>query len=128
MRRLVALLLLALGAASVYADDCGINVPLTAFADEEITVSTSAKGLTQATYAPDLAGGGGGNAVMALITLSGANLRMRFTGAAATTDLGNVVIANSSVLVCQADLPHVSMIRDDSTDVEVTVTYFRRIQ
>ena len=123
--RLIAAIALLVFANVAQADDpdCakGQNFVLVAFADEEIAVSTAAKALTTATYNPS----GATNASMALITVDLADVRMRFSGSAATTDAGHVVADGSSVKVCTAELPLVSMIRDGGTDAEVTVTYWR---
>lgn len=95
---------------------------LSAFASETITVSTSAVGLTAATYNP---GNGQNPASAALVAVNTNNLRAWFDGSAPTTSAGIIVAAGQSFVVCGIPgLQKLKMIRDDASDVEVAVQYF----
>lgn len=101
---------------------------LVAFASEEITVSTTAVGLTENTYAPDNASGRPWqtDARRAFITIAGAAMRYLMDGTTATTDLGHVLADGGSLTVNGIDnIRNFSAIRDAATDVEMTVTYSR---
>lgn len=101
----------------------GNSVP---FVRETITVSTSAVGLTRATYAP---GGGVNPATVALISVQGGeNVRVWFDGTAPTTSAGIVIQSGQSLYVCGPVLGTFKAIRDDSADAEIAVQYFNVAQ
>ena len=96
------------------------------FARETITVSTTAVGLTLATYRP---GGGVNPATVALISVQGGqNVRVWFDGTAPTTSAGIVVASGQSFYVCGTVLGTFKAIRDDASDSELAVQYFNVAQ
>jgi len=123
--RLIAAIALLAFANVAQADDpdCnpGSDAVLQSFASEEITVSTTAKILTAATYAPT----GAQRASLAFMTISGAAARARFDGIAPTTEVGHVIADGSGIKVCTVDIAKFQIIRDDAVDVELSVTYYR---
>lgn len=128
MRKVFYLILILILAATVFppspaparADDCvgngAVSVP---FAKETIAVSTSAIGLTEATYNPT----DGPKATEALIGVQAANIRVWFDGTAPTTTAGQVFVAGQSFVVCALTLRKFLAIRDDAADAELAVTY-----
>lgn len=96
------------------------------FVRETITVSTSAIGLTRATYTP---GGGVNPATVALISVQGGyNVRVWFDGTAPTTSAGIVIASGQTVYVCGSVLGTFKAIRDDASDAELAVQYFNVAQ
>jgi len=90
--------------------------PLSAFADETITVSTTAVGFTQATYA---------DAKAASMVTAGGPIRIRLSGSLPTSTIGYEAADGSSVDVEGAgDIANFRMIRSGGADVTVFVTYW----
>lgn len=95
---------------------------LVVFADEQITVSTTAVGFTSATYAP----AGLRPADMAVVTLETADLRYRSNGLNPTSAVGTAFPAPSTILVCgNVNISRVKFIRAGSVDGIITVQYSR---
>lgn len=98
------------------------------FASEQLTVSTTAVGLTAATYAPTT---GRPAAQYALITHDGTanNVRFLFDGTAPTTTRGHRLANTAGIakieLYGTATLRRFLAIREGGTDVPLDVTYCR---
>ena len=106
--------------APARADDCvGNGAVAVPFAKETIAVSTTAIGLTAATYNPT----DGPKATEALIGVQAANVRVWFDGSTPTTTAGQVFVSGQSFVVCALTLRKFLAIRDDGTDAELAVTY-----
>lgn len=89
----------------------------TAFETEALTVSTTAVGLTAATYA---------RAASCFFTNTGAAVRFLYDGTTPTTSLGHVLADGGSFsLDGVGNNSQIEFIRDDATDSEVTVTCAR---
>jgi len=126
MRRILAVLgLFTLFASPVRADDPSCNPTsssvLVAFAFEEITVSTTVKILTRATWKPT----DGTGAVMAFITFADAAARFNVDGSVPSTTSGHIAADASSLKICTDSIGKFQVIRDDGTDVEMSVSYYR---
>lgn len=88
---------------------------------EEITVSTTKQGLTTAKIFPS-----GGQAKGGLITIHDQDVRICFMGTDPTSTLGHRVAAGDAVWVWGADvLKTLEIIREDGSDAEVEVSYWR---
>lgn len=96
------------------------------FTRETITVSTTAVGLTRATYAP---GNGVNPATVALISVQGGqDVRVWFDGTAPTDSVGIILVDGQSLYVCGNVLGTFKAIRDGSADAELAVQYFNVAQ
>jgi hypothetical protein len=85
---------------------------------EAITVSTTALGLTLANYQ---------GAVAAEITVENGPIRFRTDGVAATATVGHLLSAGSVLYIDNPnELAKLSMIRDDTVDGDISVSYFNR--
>jgi hypothetical protein len=124
MRFLMTVLALFLAPAVYAQTSCteGQNYVPVPFAKEEITVSTTAVGLTAATYKPT----GSGAAVMAFITIDTDTLRFWLDGSIPTSTVGHAAANPSSLVLCEASLPRALFIRSGAADAKLRVTYFRR--
>lgn len=124
MRRLflLALLVLAGTASAQNYSDCqtGQNFVPVAFAKETITVSSTAIGLTKATYNPAASGR---TALVAFMTVAADNIRVWFDGSIPTATVGHLITSGSGLMICSADLPKFLAIRQ-TTDATVSVTYY----
>lgn len=86
-------------------------------AKEEITVSSTAKTLTSATY---------GNYTRALIQCQDANVRYWLDGSTPTTTSGYVLYRGEYLELHSAtELENFKAIRDDSTDAVLAVSYYK---
>jgi len=93
------------------------------FAQEEITVSTVAVGLTTATYAMT----GWGNAQKAVIQVLTAGIRCRTDGTAPTSSTGFAESVGSSFeLENEAEIVNFKAIRSGAGDAKIVVTYYRK--
>ena len=99
----------------------GMRTVLVAFAFEEITVSTTVKILTRATWKPT----DGTGAVMAFITFADAAARFNVDGSVPSTTSGHIAADASSLKICTDSIGKFQVIRDDGTDVEMSVSYYR---
>lgn len=131
MRKL--LLALSLLLVSLSTPVFGQNAPcpniyyeLEAFADEALTVSSTSLALTSATHQP---GTNSNNwAQMAILVVETNSIRIRSTGSAPTSSVGQLVQADSQIILCGTKtLTNFRMIRV-SSDAPVYATYFRRRQ
>lgn len=87
---------------------------------QELTVSSAATGIT----VPSACSSGIQFAKKAMCSISGASVRMRMDGTDPDTDTGHVVVDGSFIYLNNPkDIADVSLIRDASTDAEVTCTY-----
>lgn len=94
-----------------------VNRAPTAFATEELTVSTTAIGLTAATYA---------RAASCFFSSNGAAVRFLYDGTTPTSDIGHVLADGGSFsLEGVGNNSQIEFIRDDATDSEVTITCAR---
>ena len=122
MRKLLVVLLL-LWAGSVEAQTCNgfTGTPIKPFAYEAITVSSSSKALTAATYDT-----GALKAVMAYMTLETASIRFRVDGGAPTTAVGHLVTqaSNVSLTVCGETAIRAFRAIATGTDASLLVTYY----
>lgn len=85
---------------------------------EPITVAAVAIGCTLATA---------GDANHALITSEGANFRYRIDGTDPTASVGHLVLAGAVMhLEGKSEITNFRAIRDDSTDITLSVTYDKR--
>lgn len=95
------------------------------FAFESVTVSTSAVGLTSATYAP----AGEQAAVEAFVTVETAAIAYLFDGTTPTvgaTILGHQASSTASFRIRSAsDIQNFLAIRTGGSDATIRVTYFR---
>lgn len=126
MARLILIGILAFACCgTLQAADCTQQqvTPLKAFAQEAITVSTSAVKFTVATFSP----GSGGGAMEAFVTIATSDIRVLFDGTAPTSTTGHKFQANGTFTVCGPDIPNLQMIRDTGagSDAVVTVSYLR---
>lgn len=97
---------------------------LVCFALEQKTISTSALGLTSATFAPD----GQKAATAALITNENDTIRWRCDGGDATDVIGHELKADKAVSLGQVDaMSKFSAIKSDGAtgDSIITVSYWR---
>ena len=93
------------------------------FAQEEITVSTAAVGLTAATYAMT----GWGNAQKAIIQVLNASIRCKTDGGDPTSSTGFAESAGSSfALESEAEIVNFKAIRASGSDAKIIVTYYRK--
>lgn len=97
--------------------DCG-NVNAVPFAHETLTVSSTSKILTAATYNPT----DPPRASEALISVNTNSIRLWADGSAPTASVGILISAGQTVVVCSSTLPRVQMIRVTS-DADVAVQY-----
>jgi len=82
---------------------------------EEITVGSSVKTLTAATY---------GTLNRALITIADANMRFTVDGTTPTTNTGHILYDGDELKLTSAqEVAGFQAIRDDSTDVELSASY-----
>ncbi len=93
------------------------------FAQEEITVSTAAVGLTAATYVMT----GWGNAQRAVIQVLTAGIRCRIDGANPTSSTGFAESVGSSFeLTSEAEIVNFKAIRSGAADAKIIVAYYRK--
>lgn len=98
------------------------SVGLTGFAQEQVTVSNSAVGLTSATYAP----GAAGNAERAFITCHQAAVRYMYHGSNPTSTTGHVLQDGGFIILeNQHQIDKFKAIRAGDTDAILEVTYER---
>lgn len=102
------------------------NISPVPFAQESVTVSTSAVILTAATYRPT----DGPNAIQAMISVGAQPIRVWFSGTAPTSTVGHYLAANTVFYICNGTLPTFKAIRDTaaSADAVLSVTYLRAPQ
>ena len=94
---------------------------LTPFAFEELDVSTTAVGLTQATAFPD----GVKGADLAICTIEDDAVRWRDDGIAPTATVGQLAAVSTALTIRgAASLKNVKFIRV-TTDADINVTYYR---
>lgn len=127
LKKICIAIVLLLGLCSVSrADTCaGINSPLIGFNSEHPTISTSALPLTESAYNSQANVGGGGGAVMAVITTENDTMRFRTDGTAPTSSVGHQVAAGSTLVICGAqNIRLFKAIRSGSSDVVLQVSYF----
>lgn len=100
----------------------GTSFDAVAFADESITVSDSAVGLTEATYAPD----GEDQATEATVVVVGQPIMLRYSGTEVTTTEGIPLAAGAVWVVSGAEnIAQARLIRTGGTDATVYVLYGR---
>ena len=82
---------------------------------EEITVSSTVKTLTAATY---------GTLNIAMITIAGANMRFKVDGGVVSSNEGHILYDGDELKLDSArEIINFQAIRDDSTDVELSASY-----
>jgi hypothetical protein len=89
------------------------------FAFETVAVSTSAVGLTAATYNPT----GLPGAQIALVTFSGGDCRATFDGTVPTASVGHIFSSGSSLTLFGEGIRKFKAIRSGGTDGALAVTY-----
>jgi hypothetical protein len=95
-------------------------IGLSPFAYESVTVSSSAVGLTAATYRQ------AGYAVQAFLTLEGAEIRWRIDGSNPTTTEGHLLEPGQNLTLDSPDaVKNFRAIRTGATNGTLKVTYFR---
>lgn len=92
---------------------------LVPFAFETLTVSTTAVGLTAATYNPGVNRG----AIAALVTFAAADCRATFDGTVPTSTVGHLFSAGSSLTLYGDGIRKFRAIRSGGTDAVLSVTY-----
>ena len=125
MRRLFFTFILALFALPASAQTCllGSQTVVYPWAHETITVSTVAKTLTVATYAPTGAQG----SILAVITTATDTARWWDDGTAPTSTVGHSIAAGGTLTLCGTQaISKFQIIRSGSADVPISVTYFRQ--
>jgi hypothetical protein len=118
---LLVALILAIAPTEAASDGLcpGITGAMTAFADEKITVSSSAIGFTQATYHSNVH-----PVSLAVFSIETDSVRYRVTGPAPTSSTGHLLSAGSVGVVCGATLlANFKAIRVTS-DATMQVTYY----
>jgi|SRR6185503_19569010 len=122
MRKALLLVALLLFLPSPARSEClGINVPLKAFAFESVTVSTVAKALTTATYAPT----GQTAASVAIVQVEAQPVRWS-VASTPTAAIGHAAVDTNVIKLCGiADITAFLAIRSGGTDSTLRVTYFR---
>lgn len=124
MRKLLLAVLLLFPAAAHGVECAGITVPLKAFAFESVTVSTVAKALTAATYAPT----GEVAAAIALVQVEAQPLRWS-VASTPTAAIGHAAVDTNVIRLCGgADIAAFLAIRSGGTDSVLRVTYFRQLR
>lgn len=114
----VSLMLLPMPSVTAQSNECGPG-PSVPFANETLTVSTTALPLTATVYAPSSPP----KADQAIIVVNSESIRIWFDGSTPTGSVGIILAAGQSVRVCALSLPKVKMIRDGASDSEVAVEY-----
>lgn len=95
------------------------------FAQEEITVSTSVKSLTAATYA---ASGGWGSAQKAVVQVLNASIRFKLNGDDPTSSTGFGESPGSTfTLDNEAEIIGFRAIRSGGSDAKIIVSYMRKM-
>lgn len=93
-----------------------------AFADEAMTVSSTAAGPTESVYAPE----DEEPATYAFVTVAGDTIRYRTSGGDPTSSVGHEVVSGGYFEVYGAsNVANLRMIRSGSNDAEVYITYER---
>lgn len=93
------------------------------FAKESITVSSSVKTLTQATYKP---ASPARQAIRAIITLETAPIRYWYDGSTPDANTGHLFIPTTTLTVVGYEaITNLKMIADTATDGVIRVTYER---
>lgn len=94
------------------------------FAYEEVTVSSTSKELTAATYQPTT----GQGAKQARILVTGGNINVRSDGTAPTSTVGTPYKAgNLIVLESQAEIVDFRAIKSGALDAVLRVSYLRNV-
>lgn len=114
----VSLMLMPMPHADAQQNECGTG-PSVPFANETLTVSTTALPLTSTVYNP----AGGPKANQALISVNTEEIRIWADGTVPTASNGIILVAGQTILVCALSLPKIRMIRDDAQDAEVAIQY-----
>lgn len=122
---IIAALTLCAGEAYAGPGGCTNQGVLTPFADETLTISSTAIGLTAATFNPS----GGFPAALAVCTLETDSVRFRVNGLNPTAAVGQIITASASapsqLTVCGfQSLANVRFIRV-TTDATLTCSYYR---
>lgn len=114
-------------ASLVMAGECdaGKAATMSSFADEVITVSTTALPFTSSKYSPSPSTGSGGGALMAFVTSENDNFRFWMSGSTPTSSQGHQVLAGASVVICGDNIARFKAIRSGSADVTLQVSYLR---
>lgn len=123
MRRLLILLLfLAPVAQAQQGATCNPDsqLPLSSFASETLTVSSTALPLTKATWSPS----GGQAATAAYMTVKTDNVLFWLDGSTPTATVGHVFAAGGSLVICGPDLAKFRVIRQ-TNDATLSITYLR---
>lgn len=117
MKKLFALLVLAF-APDATAQCYPTTADLIPFAKESLTVSSSALGLTAATYT---------NAASAIMTVGAQPIRVWFDGSTPTSTVGHYFVANTQITVCGVTISRIRFILDTGAggDATLSVTYSR---
>jgi hypothetical protein len=122
LRALAVLVLLMASDTEAGPGGCGKSDSLTPYAFEQITVSTTAIGFTQATVFPS----GDEPGIMAVLTVETADVRYRVDGLDPTAAVGDRVSASGTLTVCGVpSLRKLKFIREDAADATLSVTYYR---
>lgn len=117
----VMALTLPMKASAQTGAPCGF-VGLQGFAFETLTVSTTALPLTATVYAP----AGQRPADVAIVSIEGSAVRYRDDGIPPTAALGQKVLTNGGVTVCNANVvQRFQMIRQAAADGTAMVNYYR---
>lgn len=94
--------------------------PVVTFAFEQVTVSTTAIGLTTATYSP----GTKGTAMLATIIVETAGLRYRKDGTDPTSSVGMPLAAGDVLYVWgSVDIKNIKFIRSSGSNATISVEY-----
>jgi hypothetical protein len=119
---LVVVLLLLLLPTRAWSQ-CGGGVVLEPYAEERLTISSTATPLTPTVYKPPQ-----GQAAMAVLTTEQADMRY-FLTQTPTPTVGHVLRAGSAFTICgPQSIQLFKAIRTAGTDVIVSVTYYRAKQ
>lgn len=99
-----------------------INLCMAAFAFEKLTVTSAAKSLTEAKYAP----AGQRIAMRALVTVEGAPIRYRSDGTNPDADTGHFLVPTDTLIVIGPDaIKKIRFFADGGTDGTIMVSYMR---
>jgi len=99
--------------------------PAVAFAFETVTISTVAKGLTVATFAP-VPGGSQKYATSAYLTLASGQVRYRYDGTDPTSGVGHILDVGSFLVIEGFhQMDKLKLIRTGSADGVISVSYER---
>ena len=99
-----------------------VSQPVTAFAFETITVSTTSIGFTASLAYPT---GADAQSVVAIVTTETNSIRFRTDGIAPTASVGHLVVAGSTIEVCGLPAAKAFRMIRASADATISATYYR---